>query len=695
MLELALVASYGLLLASLVAAHHTCVQSQLPLDSPLVSSTQFYDDHPFENATRRLTVEMDAAAMASTSLAANALSVYKNIRITPIFDTTSLNALSTAKSDFIRTKLVADAIDFWGQTLSVVPISGAWFAERNCIHTWQTSTPVCNKVESDQMCFEQPIPDSHFAPLKICSTCYSTNCASPSDSCTATPSGPGVADTDYVLYVRTVQTSNCGSNVLAYATSCQLDQFDRPTMGMVNFCPLKLNPDPAVYDKQLDTATHEIAHALGFSAQMYAFMRNPDGSPRTPRDSTGQPPVSVSYKCPNGVVSSAVQMPSQSTVQFFTERGHSVAKLVTPNVLAFARAYFNCPTLNGAEIEDQDGGCLGSHWEERIFEPELMSPLQSYRNPVSGLTLSYFQDSGWYQVNFSSAEPMYWGANRGCPFAYDSCIQASVATPSDHFCVDASVDSCSVDLTSRGVCTIRKSASSVSIPIYDQYFSDPQVGGASFPDFCPLYTGFMQGDCWNASNLQTITASKINLLGEIYSPASFCLKSTLLTNDNKGWAIPGRATGCYAASCGTGGAVTVQIATSSGSVQATCNQKGQAMTIPGFSGSLFCPDPSIVCGGVKCSPACGPNSFCSAGQCACLDGYVVNATSNACVPICPNACSGNGVCNVQSAKCTCNSGYSGTDCSTTSSTKSSSARQVAAIQVAAAAAVVVAILNFV
>merc|ERR1712216_863728 len=55
-----------------------------------------------------------------------------------------------------------------------------------------------------------------------------------------------------------------------------------------------------------------------------------------------------------------------------------VMKLVTPKVLEKVREHFNCPTLNGAELENQPtSSCtiVGSHWEQRIFMNEVMAPV--------------------------------------------------------------------------------------------------------------------------------------------------------------------------------------------------------------------------------------------------------------------------------------------------------------------------------
>ena len=43
--------------------------------------------------------------------------------------------------------------------------------------------------------------------------------------------------------------------------------------------------------------------------------------------------------------------------------------IVTPRVREEVRRHFNCPTLEGAELEDQGGdGTELTHWEKRIFQ---------------------------------------------------------------------------------------------------------------------------------------------------------------------------------------------------------------------------------------------------------------------------------------------------------------------------------------
>ena len=174
-----------------------------------------------------------------------------------------------------------------------------------------------------------------------------------------------------------------------------------------------------------------------------------------------------------------------------------VARLVTPAATEAAQRHFKCSTLAGAELENDVPACgfvrsawnvwslfvswgihthallmcrrslFGSHWEQRIFQDELMCPSSShgartylsavtvwlwclcmlrecicyvcmgacvceYVSLLHALQLGLLEDSGWYAVNFSVATPIargsQFGVQLGCPFATSKCLQSG-ATP--------------------------------------------------------------------------------------------------------------------------------------------------------------------------------------------------------------------------------------------------------------------------
>ena len=151
-------------------------------------------------------------------------------------------------------------------------------------------------------------------------------------------------------------------------------------MGHANFCPKKLSNKTTDWEEQLSTAIHEIGHAIGFASDSMAyFRRHGSGEPLTARDGAGYP-KRVTFNCPGAAGRRTVRKPNVNTLAFSLERGNRVAKVVTPTVRSVVREFFNCSTLDGAELENQHtstGACWGSHWEERLFNTDLMSPVAS------------------------------------------------------------------------------------------------------------------------------------------------------------------------------------------------------------------------------------------------------------------------------------------------------------------------------
>jgi Leishmanolysin len=78
--------------------------------------------------------------------------------------------------------------------------------------------------------------------------------------------------------------------------------------------------------------------------------------------------------------------------------------VVTERVRAVSQILFNCSKLIGARLQDIDSGrddCFGSHWHERLYYTELLSPVlnQGSENVLSLLTLAFMDDTGWYKVD--------------------------------------------------------------------------------------------------------------------------------------------------------------------------------------------------------------------------------------------------------------------------------------------------------
>ena len=159
----------------------------------------------------------------------------------------------------------------------------------------------------------------------------------------------------------------------------------RPIAGHANLCPESISTKPQDLETLLSTVKHEILHALGFSVSLYAYFRDKEGRPLTRRGKNGKPILGTSQSIPGHIHSSS----SPTTSFYWGEnvikrlirhdwkvRSASVKKEIhmisTPRVIEEVRSHFDCPTLEGAELEDQgEDGTILTHWEKRVFEVRM------------------------------------------------------------------------------------------------------------------------------------------------------------------------------------------------------------------------------------------------------------------------------------------------------------------------------------
>eukprot|EP00892_Ulva_mutabilis_P009761 jgi/Ulvmu1/7157/UM034_0064.1 len=232
-------------------------------------------------------------------------------------------------------------------------------------------------------------------------------------------------DADMVLKVTSMPASapECKGLLAGAAAHFLENTTRRPVYGYVVFC----NVNPSDYDNDLATTIHEILHALVLD-----------------------PPLFESYMGYSGI---------KDILRKF-EGGRTVIK--TPQVVREARAHLGCDSMVGAELED-DGveGTAGSHWEQRVFEGEMMDSVggwgraHHYRHVVTDLTLALLQDSGWYDVKYGSAGFNSYGYKAGCAFALGTFAEAMAEPDAARYLCPASMDTrytCLHDFSGDGVC---------------------------------------------------------------------------------------------------------------------------------------------------------------------------------------------------------------------------------------------------
>ncbi|KAH8871942.1 Leishmanolysin-like peptidase [Schistosoma japonicum] len=134
----------------------------------------------------------------------------------------------------------------------------------------------------------------------------------------------------------------------------------------------------------------------GFMYSMLPYLRYENGDPRTRRNQQTHEPELEKH------VNEGLEA-DQNTIKHVWRTWQTVAGvngyrrigLTLPSVVSFAKNHFRCNNLDAVDLESDGGtGSDLSHFERRLSVGEIMSAVHDPMASVSGLTLSYFKDSG-------------------------------------------------------------------------------------------------------------------------------------------------------------------------------------------------------------------------------------------------------------------------------------------------------------
>ncbi|EKF28139.1 surface protease GP63, putative [Trypanosoma cruzi marinkellei] len=173
----------------------------------------------------------------------------------------------------------------------------------------------------------------------------------------------GAPNFDFIIYAAARPSSI--ESMAVWAVTCSTWGDLRPSIGAMNFDPRYMT-DTAW---SVRVAAHEIAHALGFSKE--------------------------------SMEKDMLRKSGQSV------RGMRREMVTGRHVQKKAQAHFGCNSLEGMELEDEDGVSTIKipHWKERHARDELMAPTVG-AGYYTALTMAVFADMEYYRVNWSMAEPM-------------------------------------------------------------------------------------------------------------------------------------------------------------------------------------------------------------------------------------------------------------------------------------------------
>lgn len=156
---------------------------------------------------------------------------------------------------------------------------------------------------------------------------------------------------------------------------------------------------------------------------------------------------------------------------------------------------------------------------------------------VTPLTLAVFEDSGWYQANYTATDWLRpqadYGFRQGCGFATGKClttVDATVGagTPPHFYGVPKSTNGhnavCSTDLRAVAYATLYTHQDPV--PTQYQYFTDLTKSGdnPNVFDYCPAVQAYSNGACADPAS----ASINAQYFGETYGSTSACMASSLV-----------------------------------------------------------------------------------------------------------------------------------------------------------------------
>nr|XP_018667132.1 leishmanolysin-like peptidase 2 [Ciona intestinalis] len=523
-------------------------------DSDISEGTQSFEkkrrsvsDNNFDNG---ITQESDAVAEMFKPLR---LSVwYDHSYLTYINGTTEFGRLDTA---------LRRAVEQIGKLFSVIPVQGPLLLSRDnnelCagVH-WNTSSPNygrCGSINpsyNGERCLDNfQIPDDHLQGFST----YNNDNTEPVQHFS---DGGGIPNTDTVVYVRSQDTVKCSDGeVVAYATYCHTDQFNRPVSGFLNFCPRYLSSTNFDQDQFYLSVLHELFHVLGFSKKLFDKFK----TCRVVRQNSGP-----QYECEN----------RQNVFGFLD----NLFRILTPTVSDESNQHFNCSRIKGPLVTNQlpqsQVKTVSSHWDSRYLQPSIMTSSigLSHLTVIDRITLSVFIDTGWYRVNMSQAGQLFWGKNAGCQFgSTTSCRNGD----SPFFCTASDVvNGCHYLHLDKGVCETN-----------------------SFLDSCKMYKATKGSECWQ-DPLDSTSAEELEQKGEVYTINSRCFISNLskpnpdppTSHSISRRSIPEEGR-CYEHRCNNTKTLEIRVR---GSNWFICPSR-KIVRIPDYDGSIRCPEVRLMC----------------------------------------------------------------------------------------------------
>lgn len=369
------------------------------------------------------------------------------------------------------------------------------------------------------------------------------------------------------LIIIPLMDNEGGSDLMAYAYPCAFDSTsNRPLMGVIGWSNSTDFGKKNYFQYHTMTALHEMTHIFAFNSDLYSMFIDINGKP----------------------------LGLENILTNKTVNGKSRQMIKTPKVLASASKHFGCKSLEGVELEDYGGeSTAGSHWEARLMLGDFMIGQDYIDSFISEITLSLFEDSGWYKINYYTGGLFRFGKNRGCDFLNTKCVQQGKVKFRNEFCLIENGSTCSSSRTSKGYCVFySKNETQVPVSPNMDYFNN--TTGLEIADYCPVANYYNEGNTYLSNSCSTGLSYYPSALGEVISSDSLCLMSSLTPiNDTSVKSYEGSLFSiCYPISCNY---LDRTYVVSIKNQNAKCPTFGGKVFVNGYDGYLNCADFNLIC----------------------------------------------------------------------------------------------------
>jgi len=385
-------------------------------------------------------------------------------------------------------------------------------------------------------------------------------------------------EADFIICVTGVSKNG---SVASAAFIENIKYNNRPATAMVSWNPEFVKGSKNEVLSMTSTALHEITHTLVFDESLFSKF------------------VDQNY----------VPIPKEKSTK---TNSNKRLMLTTPNVIEAAKKHFGCNRIDGLELEDDGGdGTKNSHWEERLMRTDFMTGMVTDDSTISEITLSLFDDSGWYKTEKFTGGLFNFGINSGCDIIYEKCVENKKIKALNEFCLKDGDTGCSSNRRFKSFCSIITQKVS-DIPPEDIYFDIfeengnkvVKTGSRPHADNCPLPVEIPKedyklfGSCIygqkNADDSDTI--SKF----EYINSDSACFLTNVMSKESRdsatfGWeSISPFYSGCYQYKCDQSNKLLSVIVNNK---IYDCPNRGGILKIQEsvFQGSIVCPDFYLIC----------------------------------------------------------------------------------------------------